>query len=136
MKIKSEVFDAENSQLRIALEGEFSLAEAQAQFVDILDGVVKHQARTVLVDGRTLTGVPDSVQRYLYGEFVAKAVGAVSGRGLVKTPRFAYVLQDPVRDPGRLGQMVAKNRGMNVQTFDNMSDAEHWLAVTGPARIE
>ena len=136
MKIKSEVFDAQNSQLRIALEGEFSLVEAQAQFVDILDGVVTHQARRVLVDGRALTGQPDSIQRYFYGEFVANAVGAVSGRGLARPPKFAYVLLEPVLDSGRLGQTVAKNRGMNVQTFDNMSDAEYWLSATGPTLTE
>jgi hypothetical protein len=42
-------------------------------------------------------------------------------------PRFAYVLEKPVLDPERLGETVARNRGMDVKAFDNIEEADRWL---------
>ena len=42
-------------------------------------------------------------------------------------PRFAYVMHEPLRDPTRLGETVAVNRGMNVKTFETPEDAIEWL---------
>ena len=127
MKITSILFDAGNSLLRLVYEGPFSLPEAQMQFIDTLDAAVKHRARKILVDGRAVTGEPLLIQRFLYSEFAADAVGTVCERGLTSPPQFAYVLLEPVLDPGRFGQIVALNRGMNLQVFDNLPDAEQWL---------
>ena len=129
MKITSVQFDANNSLLRMGFDGPFSLAEAQSQFIDTLGSVVKHQAKKVLMDGRAVTGEPRILQRFLYGEFVANAVLDLSARGLAPAPQFAYVLLEPVLDPGRLGQTVALNRGMNVKMFDNERQAEQWLGI-------
>jgi hypothetical protein len=133
MKTTSEIFDTNNNLLRVTLEGEFSLHEAETQFIDTLDGVAKYQATKVLIDGRAITGEIDAVQRYLYGSFVAEAVGTIKQRGLAQAPQFAYVLLQPILDLARLGQIVALNRGMNVRAFDNMSAAERWLNLTDPA---
>ena len=127
MKITSEHFDAGDSLLRITLEGSFSLAEAQLRFIDMLDGVVKHQAKKVLLDGRAIAGELGVLHRYLYGEFVGKVTAAVADHGLAQAPQFAYVLVEPVLDPGRVGQAAALTRGMKVKTFDNIGEAERWL---------
>lgn len=132
MKTTSENFDSRDGLLRVTLEGPFSLNEAEAQFIETLDDVIKYQAKKVLVDGRAVTGNLDVTQRYLYGKFVAEAVGAISERGLAQAPRFAYVLEQPVLDPGRLGQNVAVKRGMNVMAFENLSEAERWLELSKP----
>ena len=127
MEVASEEFDTQNSLLRVTLAGAFSLPEAQARFAETLDGLLKHQPSKVLVDGRAITGRPELIQRYLYGEFAANALRTALEGELAQAPKFVYVLVEPVLDPGRIGQTVALINGMNVMTFGSVSDAEHWL---------
>jgi hypothetical protein len=120
--------------LHAKLSGEFTLEEAQRTFVVILETAVRYEAAKVLVDGRALTGQPTTVERFYYGEFVANAViNRCKGR-MRKAPRFAYVLLEPVIDKMRLGETVARNRGMNVKTFEQINDALQWLGL--PADID
>jgi hypothetical protein len=67
------------------------------------------------------------MERFYYGEFVAQTVHRFTAHGVSSRTRFAYVLEEPVRDPERFGENVAFNRGMVVQTFDNDQDALGWL---------
>ena len=127
MEITSFQFDANDSLLRITLAGAFSLPEAKAQFVDTVGGIAKHQAKNILIDGRALTGAPIAIERFLYGEFVAKIIAGLGENGVSRTPRFAYVMVEPVLDRHRLGEAVATNRGVDVKAFDKLSAAEEWL---------
>ncbi|MGH7471684.1 MAG: hypothetical protein ACRENP_27340, partial [Longimicrobiales bacterium] len=81
----------------------------------------------VLLDGRGITGKPRMLERFLYGEFTAAATARLPGHGVFRTSKFAYVLHEPVLDPGRLGERAARRRGMNVRVFDNVEDAVQWL---------
>jgi hypothetical protein len=45
----------------------------------------------------------------------------------MELPRFAYVMHEPLRDPGRLGETVAVNREMDVKTFETPDVAFEWL---------
>jgi hypothetical protein len=121
---------AESGLLRVIATGEFSLAEAKRTFLEILDAVAQHKSERILFDGRELKGDPDTIQRFLYGEFAAHAVGrCIRERGISPAPQFAYVLQEPILDPKRFGETVAVNRGMWVKAFDNLEDAFGWLGV-------
>src|SRR5262245_36109905 len=53
--------------------------------------------------------------------------GTSENAGVSRAAQFAYVLQAPVLDPQRLGEIVAVNRGMWVKAFDNLADALGWL---------
>lgn len=44
-----------------------------------------------------------------------------------RAAQFAYVIHEPLRDPGRYGETVAVNRGMNVKTFETPEEALEWL---------
>ena len=113
--------------LVVITTGEFSLQEAQRTFLEILDSVTRHKTGKVLFDGRELRGKPAVTERFSYGEFVAQAVAELTTRGVPRPLQFAYVLKEPVLDPGRFGETVAVNRGMLVKTFDNLEDAFGWL---------
>ena len=126
------LFYADNNLIHATLGGPFVLSGAKTTFIQILDELVQHRAKKVLIDGRTITGDPKTVERFYYGEFAAAALAEVSERGLSHVPQFAYVLSEPVLDKHRLGETVAFNRGMNVKAFDNLSAAEHWLGITIP----
>jgi hypothetical protein len=126
------IFDAANSLIRATVAGHFSLSDAETVFIKILDALVRHQAKKVLVDGRGITGKPETLARYFYGEFAADEVAFLKKRGISYTPQFAYVMVEPVLDRHRFGETIAKNRGMHVMVFDNLADAEHWLQITPP----
>jgi hypothetical protein len=118
---------AESGFLRVNVTGNFSLAEAQRTFIEILEAVARSTVEKVLFDGRGIAGNPETMERFYYGEFVAQALHRFTAHGVSSGTRFAYVLQEPVRDPERFGETVAVNRGMVVQTFDNDQDALGWL---------
>ena len=92
----------------------------------MLEAVARYKAEKVLLDGRTLTGKPEDLERFFYGEFAAKAaIRLLKDHGIAA--KFAYVLSVPIRDPRRLGETVAVNRGMNVKVFEAPEDALKWL---------
>ena len=115
------------SYLHAVASGEFVLRTAEKQFMDLLDSVVDAGADRVLLDGRQVTGNPDVLDRYIYGEFVAQAAARLPKSEVPIPPKFAYVLSHPVLDPDRLGETVARNRGMSLRAFDNREEALEWL---------
>ncbi len=123
MSMKLEIC-SEPGFLTVRAVGEFSLEEAGRTFLEMLEEVVRHNVTKVLFDGRGIVGEPKTIERFYYGEFAARAVAAAAAR----FTQFAYVLQEPVLDPWRFGQIVAVNRGMFVKAFDNREDALEWLS--------
>ena len=66
------------------------------------------------------------MERFYYGEFAAKeTMRLVKEHGIF--PRFAYVMNEPLRDPRRHGETDAVNRGMDVKTFEIPEEAFEWL---------
>jgi hypothetical protein len=114
--------------LGMKLTGEFDLDEAQNFFLKLLEILKRETADKVLVDGTAITGAPEMFQRFLYGAFAAMAVSDFNQDPSGRMLKFAYALQPPVLDPGRLGETVALNRGMNVKTFETVQEARDWLA--------
>ena len=123
----------EPGYLKVVATGEFSLAEAERTFLEMLKAVGLHQSKKVLFDGRKLTGEPATFERFFFGEFAARSVADFVAEGGSPALQFAYVLREPVLDPARFGETVAANRGMNVKAFDNPAQALHWLGMV-PAK--
>jgi len=116
--------------VRAKTDGKFDIENAKGTFLEILDLIDQHKAVKVLLDHRALSGEPTVIERFYYGEFVADAVNGLRSRGWIGAmPQFAYVMLEPVLDPMRLGETVAVNRGMNVKTFEDESEALEWLDV-------
>jgi hypothetical protein len=120
---------ADSALLRVKATGEFSLEEAKRTFLEIMEGVALHRTKRVLVDGRTITGNPETIERFYYGEFAAQTVVRYEERGVSPATPFAYVLIEPVLDPERFGETVAVNRGMRIKVFDNPEEALEWLGI-------
>ena len=116
----------ESGLLSVTASGEFSLEDAKQAFLELLKAIAQYQAEKILFDGRNVKGKPGDLERFYYGEFTAREThGMIVGHKIV--PRFAYVMHEPLRDPTRLGETVAVNRGMNVKTFETPEDAIAWL---------
>jgi hypothetical protein len=106
--------------------GEFKLAPAQSQFIELLDEAVQRGATKVLIDGQQITGSPNGFERFLYGVFAATATLDVMNQHNIRL-RFAFVIHEPLRDPERIGETVAVNSGMDVKTFEDTNEALQWL---------
>src|SRR5262245_52897281 len=112
--------------LKVEANGEFSLEEAKRAFQEMLGAVAQYQAKKVLLDGRNVTGKPRDIERFLYGEFAAQETMRLIDEHRI-VPRFAYVLHEPLGDPGRYGETVAVNRGMIIKIFETLEEAFEWL---------
>ena len=124
----------EDGFLRVDATGEFSLHEAQQTFLEILEAVARAKVKKVLMDGRRLNGEPTIMERFYYGEFAANSVASFFSRGVSPATKFAYVLKEPVLDPGRFGETVAVNRGMLAKVCEDPEEAFAWLEVPRESR--
>ena len=122
---------AEPGYLRATVTGDFVLADANQHFLALVDQIAKGRTGRVLIDGRAVTGAPRAIERYLYTVFAARTTEMFLGN-LHLAPRFAYVLTPPVLDPHRMGEKLARNRGLNVRAFESNEEALAWLV--GPSR--
>jgi hypothetical protein len=120
---------SESGCLHVKAAGKFSLAEAKRTFLEVLEAVQRHKVGKVLFDGRGLEGKPETVERFCYGTFAARGATEYAVRNGCAFPEFAYVLQVPILDRGRFGEVVAANRGMRIRAFDNLDDACGWLGI-------
>jgi hypothetical protein len=127
--------DAAQGLLTVTYSGDFSPAAAEGSFLDLLDTLVEHNLRKVLIDGRQLIGNPELLERFYYSTFVAQAVNRTVNRTGCAVPTFAYVLEKPMLDPDRFGETVAVNRGMRVKAFDNLQQARWWLGLNGSSNL-
>jgi len=118
--------DLDDDVIRVTLLEEFHPVTAERNTVEILRVVARNKITKVLIDGREATGDPTLIERFLYGKFLAnEAHKFVKEHGIV--PRFAYVMHVPLRDPGRFGENVAANRGVDMKTFEALEEAIQWL---------
>ena len=116
--------------LYVKAEGEFDLDEATRTFGMVLDMMTVNDCSRVLFDGREIVGEPTAVERYYYAAFASDAVNLLREHGWIEDrPQFAYVLSEPVLDPLRLGQIIAKKRDMRVKAFDDLDEAMRWLSI-------
>jgi len=111
-------------------KGKFSLKEAKRTFIEMLEAAALHKTNKVFFDGRKLIGKPEIMERFYYGEFVARTVWYFAELGVSPATKYAYVLRAPVIDLGMFGETVARNRGMDVMAFDNPEEALQWLGTT------
>ena len=117
----------ESGLLSVDAMGKFSLKEAKRTFVELLEAIALHKTGKVFFGGRKLIGKPEIMERFYYGEFVARTVWYFAELGVSPATRYAYVLRAPVLDPGKFGETVARKRGMDVMAFDNPEEALQWL---------
>ena len=118
---------AEPRFLRVIASGDFTQEQAEKTFLEVIDAVAIHKTAKILFDGREVIGEPTIMERFYYSNFAARTVARYAAESGKPAPQFAYVLEEPVLDPNRFGEKVARNRGMNMKVFDNLEEAFTWL---------
>jgi hypothetical protein len=114
--------------LYVAVGGPFDLPDAQGCIGEVFAMCSARQCAKVFVDARGVEGPIAVGERYEFAAFLAGAHGAhlEEGHGAV---RLVFLVHESVIDPGRIGEMVARNRGADVRAFSDSSKAATWLGI-------
>lgn len=111
--------------LYVKAVGEFSVAGMKAMSLAIIAALVEHPSSKCLLDCRQVVGTRTLAERFSWIEFSAdesSKLPLISNR-----VRIAYVGAADRLDPGRFGETVAINRGLNVMVTGSLDEALRWL---------
>lgn len=120
-------FNSDQHYLLVTVEGWYTLSNAIAIFKTAIDHSLLHEKKSLLIDINKLSGTIPLTDRFTFAEttsgyFIQKAVGKIN--------RLAVVGKEPIVDPDRFGETVARNRGLNVLVFTDLEQAIQWLSAT------
>jgi len=99
--------------------GDGNLDEISQQFGSLAERCQSEKRSKLLINIAGVNWIPTFSERYQAGE--GAAVFAEYGI------KVAVVGKPEQLDPGRLAELVARNRGVNGQVFTDLADAENWL---------
>jgi len=109
--------------LVIQPQGRDILERMAATMQAIAAAIRARPVRATLVDLRAVPGTVNFLDRY--------QLGSMAGRHLPRI-QLAVLVTDEQADPNRIGQLVALNRGANVEVFTDPAAAEVWLKKMAP----
>ena len=117
--------------LYLKLSGSFSLHELAPKFPDLLKILMEQRISKILIDCREMYGSYSRAERYLVNERLAELNIALMNHN--RPPlKITSVLNEEMFDPGKFGETVAKNRGLQAYNTLNIEDAYKWLEVAPP----
>ncbi len=108
----------EGDWLVVRLSGPYSLESFVGVITDIGKATRTAPAAALLVDTLEMFGAIEDLDRYRF------AMAAVEQQ---ITAPIAFLGKEPILDPGRFAEVVARNRGVNVRAFTSEPDARNWL---------
>ena len=116
--------NVEDDFLLISARGNYSLSNANNLLKLAIDNVLSHNKSKILIDIIDITGSIPSFDRFQYSESLCDYIRK---HALGKVNKIAVVGKEPIVDKERFGEIVAKNRGVNVRVFTDMSQASIWI---------
>ncbi|HSU16238.1 hypothetical protein [Longimicrobium sp.] len=111
----------------VTLYGDFELEAAKQAYRGILEACTDGGPCRALLDCRMMDGSPTTLERYEFGEFVARENAALQERGRATLLQVALLCEVPLLDERRFGQTVATNRGAYVKASSEVDEALRWL---------
>jgi hypothetical protein len=121
-------FKVNNSYLSVTVSGHFSLSEAKKMYTDALDTLVDKKLSKLFFDVYKVKGYVKTVDRYFLGEFAALESLKYMEKGLPRLTASFYGIE-PIIDPDRFGELVARNLGLNLKVGTDKKEALHFLGV-------
>ena len=115
-------FEPHEGFLHCKASGEFSSDDACLVIRDVLAESAERGTTRVLVDCLQMRGSPTVAERYAVSEFIASEMFELN-----RFPRVVVLGKEPLIDPKRFGELVARNRGVQTKTVEQMEDAVKWL---------
>ena len=111
-------FVREGDWLVVRMSGPYSVEWFLSLVSQIGAAVRAAPVTAILIDSLEVYGTPTDLDRYRFG--MAPVNEQITGP-------IAVVGKEPILDPRRLGEAVARNRGVNVRTFTDETAAREWL---------
>jgi hypothetical protein len=112
--------------LNVTVSGFYSLSEVKKLFTQLLEKVVSKKLTKLFVDVCQVHGKITMLERFYFGEFAALEAIRFKGLGLSKIAIAFYGIE-PIIDPDRFGEIVARNRGLNVIVTTETEEATQFL---------
>jgi hypothetical protein len=115
--------------LHVIFDGDIDIKQAKEFTTQVLETCGKLRTGNVLMDMRNLRGKPTTMGRWEYAQDLSDQYLKFIIEDKLVPLKLAILGKEPVIDPGRLGETMARNRGMQVKVTSNETDAYAWLEV-------
>ena len=125
LKYSSKV---KNNFLSVTVSGHFSLSEAKITYTAALEYLLENNLSKLFFDAFRVKGVVTTMDRYYFGEFAAFESLKYIGKGLKKIT-VSICGEEPIIDPRRFGEIVARNRGLNLKVTTDKNESLQFLGV-------
>ena len=125
LKYSSKV---KNNFLSVTVSGHFSLSEAKIMYTAALEYLLENNLSKLFFDAFRVKGVVTTMDRYYFGEFAAFESLKYIGKGLKKIT-VSICGEEPIIDPRRFGEIVARNRGLNLKVTTGKNESLQFLGV-------
>ena len=117
-----------DSYLSVTLSGHFSLSDVKIMYTDALESLLDNKFSKLFFNAYKVKGKVTTIDRYYFGEFAAFESLEYMRKGLLKIAVSVYG-REPIIDPERFGEIVARNRGLNLKVTTNKNEALQFLGV-------
>ena len=121
-------FKVKNNFLSVTVSGHFSLSEAKIMYTAALEYLLENNLSKLFFDAFRVKGVVTTMDRYYFGEFAAFESLKYIGKGLKKIS-VSICGEEPIIDPRRFGEIVARNRGLNLKVTTDKNESLQFLGV-------
>lgn len=108
--------------LEVRLQSAGTIKEVRQQLQELVDHCKNARPSRVLIDFRESPFIPTTMERFEMGVFGGKLFPYVE--------RAACLARTEQIDPRKFASVVAQNRGLRVDVFDDPTPALSWLLAT------
>jgi len=122
------LFEIKDNYLSVSVSGHFSLADSMKIYTEALEILVEKNLSKLFFDVRKVKGKVSTMDRYYLGEFAALESIKYMEKGL-QFYAVAFYGIEPIIDPDRFGELVARNRGLNLKVTSDKKVALLFLGV-------
>jgi len=121
-------FLIKDNYLSVTVSGHFSLSDVKIMYTDALESLLDNKFSKLFFNAFKVKGKVTTIDRYYFGEFAALESLKYMGKGLKRIAVSVYGIE-PIIDPERFGEIVARNRGLNLKVTTNKNEALQFLGV-------
>ncbi len=116
---------------QISLMNPYDWGKIKSARASVVASIKKTNINKLLIDGRDVSAKVTMIDRFLIAKFfVEENLKLIAGQS--RLLKIAFIGNRSLLDPGKFGETVARNRGLNGFVTDNMQEALNWLEVDVP----
>jgi len=114
--------------LKVSVSGYYSLSEVKKMYTHALEIIIEKELSKIFFDSFAVHGRITTTERFYMGEFAAMEAIKFRNKGL-ENFTVAFYGKEPIIDPARFGELVAKNRGLKIKVTTDIDEALQFLEI-------